>query len=173
MNIAERLRRLAEQLAPTDEAIVDKVIAALDDAVMTKEAQKDYLRFAESYRDYNSDNDNLVNWDGDDYGNPVVRDVSDAMYEELLEWDGDGADVADYVIDVGRELGVELTDEQLWRVFEKMGYEHIGEYVAEYGYTDAVDKHLTRLEEDLYEYVQEHKDDDKEKQWLIDQSYKW
>jgi len=173
MNIAERLRRLAAELAPADEATVDQVIAALDDAVMTKEAQKDYLRFVESYCEYNSDNDDLVNWDGDEYGDPVVRDVSDAMYEELLEWDGDGADVADYVIDVGRELGVELTDAQLFRVFEKMGYEYIGEYVAECGYTDAVSKELEKLDDDLHDYVQEHKDDEKERQWLIDQSYKW
>ncbi len=178
MSIADRLRVaaqlvIAEQLAPADEAVVDKVIAALDQQAMTEAAQKDYLHFAECYCEDNGDNDDLVNWDGDEHGDPTLKDVGDAMFDELQAWDGDGADVADYVIDVGRDMDIELTDDQLWRVFEKLGYECIGEYVAEHGYTDAVDKQITKLEDDLYDHVQEHKDDEKEKQWLIDQSYKW
>lgn len=173
MSIADRLRRFAAQLAPADEAVVDQVIAALDQQAMTEAAQRDYLHFAENYMENNGDNSDLVDWHGGDHDDPVIADVGDAMYQELEAWDGDGADVADYVIDVGRDMDIELTDDQLWRVFEKLGYAQIGAYVAEHGYTDAVDKVLTRLEDDLYDYVQEHKDDEKEKQWLIDQSYKW
>jgi len=148
--------------------MAQKVYKMLDKSKLKEALKNDNKYYIDEFSWHVDGNNDYINDDDE------IKDLNEA-YEEYMKDEKycDSSDTYDLIMEAISDCGFEDSDELLDEITKLLGYDSIGEYIANEGYDEYSQKILDKAENDLKEFLKDQNDQQRETEHMRYDSYNW